>query len=88
MVGTTEQRTGGKPFPPRRARVPLAVQAVLRQLRIDHESEEVQRRLVALDAKRGMFLPAELNALREAGWIDAPGAGAAANVKGSDCPDC
>jgi hypothetical protein len=88
MVGTAEQLMGGKRFPPREARVPLVVQAVLRQLRIDDEPEDVQRRVVARDAKRGMFLPAELHALREAGWIDAPGAGAAANVKGSDCPDC
>jgi hypothetical protein len=55
------------------------VQAVLRQLRIDDQPEDVQRRVVARDAKRGMFLPAELKALREAGWIDAPGAGAAAD---------
>jgi hypothetical protein len=83
MVGTAEQRTGGQRFSPRGARVPLVVQAVLRQLRIDDEPEEVQRRIVAGDAKRGMFLPAELHALREAGWIDAPGAGAAADVKAS-----
>jgi hypothetical protein len=83
MVGTAEQRTGGKRLPPRGARVPLAVQAVLRQLGIDHEPEDVQRRVVARDAKRGMFLPAELNALREAGWINAPGAGAASHVEGS-----
>jgi hypothetical protein len=83
MVGTVEKRTSGRGFSPRGPRVPLVVQAVLRQLRIDDEPEDVQRRVVARDAKRGMFLPAELNALREAGWIDALGAGAAADVKAS-----
>jgi hypothetical protein len=87
MVGTAERRTGGKRFPPREARVPLAVQAVLRQLRIGDQPDDVQRRVVARDAKRGMFLPAELKALREAGWIDPPGAGAAADVKRRGCPD-
>jgi hypothetical protein len=73
MVGTIGQRTGGKRFPRRGARAPLAVQAILRQLGVDHEPEDVQRRVVARDAKRGMFLPAELDALREAGWIDSLG---------------
>jgi hypothetical protein len=83
MVGTGEKRTSGGRFSPGGPRVPLVVQAVLRQLRIDDEPEDVQRRVVAWEAKRGMFLPAELNALREAGWIDALGAGAAADVKAS-----
>jgi hypothetical protein len=82
MLGTTEQGSGGKRVPPREAQVPLVVQAILRQLRIDHAPDYVQRRVVARDAKRGMFLPAELNALREAGWIDAPRPGRAADVKG------
>ena len=81
MVGTDEERTGAKQFARSPAHVPLAVRAVLRQLGIDHEPERVQRRVVARDAKRGMFLPAELNALCEAGWIDEPGAGAATGVK-------
>jgi len=83
MVGTVEKRRSGRRFSPREPQVPLVVQAVLRQLRIDDEPENVQRRIVARDAKRGMFLPAELNALRKAGWIDALGAGAAADVKAS-----
>ncbi len=87
MFGTEEQRTGGKRFPQREAPVPLAVQAILRQLRIDHEPKDVQRRVVVRGARRGMFLPAELKALGDAGWIDAPGAGAAVDVKGSGCPD-
>ena len=38
---------------------------------------------LVVQAKRGMFLPAESNALREAGRIDALGVGAAADVKAS-----
>jgi hypothetical protein len=83
MVGVANERTGGKRSPRPGAPVPLVVQAILRQLRINDEPEDVQRRVVARDAKRGMFLPAELDALREAGWIDVPGAGAATDVKGS-----
>ena len=82
MVDTGDRRAGGKRFA-RPEGVPLAVQAILRQLRIDDEPEDVQRRVVARDATRGMFLPAELNALREAGWIDEPVAGASVDIERS-----
>jgi hypothetical protein len=62
--------TGGERFRRREAEVPVTVQAILRQLRVDRKPEHVQRRIVARDAERGMFLPAELDALREAGWLE------------------
>jgi hypothetical protein len=82
MVSPAEQLSGGERFPRRGVGVPLAVRGILRQLRVDREPEDVQRRVVARDAKRGMFLPAELDALREAGWIDQPDTGPAGDVEG------
>jgi hypothetical protein len=50
---------------------PTAVQAILRQLHADRRSRAAQRKRVADAVDRGLLLPAELDALREAGWLDA-----------------